>query len=58
MTTLFDENPGKLTLSINIKSHDHNIELNLLSRKYRVSSENEFFNNLGEIPEISYKINI
>ena len=58
IVTLFEDNPGKCGLNFTVKSTKNNLSLNMMSRKYRVSSENNFFKSLDEISELNYKISV
>lgn len=53
---LLQQNPGKLNLNLNITSNQHKLDLGMASRKLMVSSENDFFEQLREVPEIDFKV--
>ena len=58
LAEVLNENPGNLALTFNIHSHEHDSNVNLFSRKYKVKSDNDFLNLLNELPEVKFKVSV
>ena len=56
MMALFDTHPGKLPLKLTITSHEDQLDVSMLSRRYNVSSDNDFFTAIKQIPGIDFKV--
>jgi len=51
-------NPGKCSFKVNIVDETENISVDLLSRKFMVSPNDELLNSLKDIPEVQFKVTI
>ena len=56
MMALFDQYPGKLPLKLKIRSHEDELDVSLLSRRFNVSSDNEFFEAIKQVPGMSFTV--
>jgi DNA polymerase-3 subunit alpha len=50
------KHPGKCSFKVNLMEERENISVDLLSRKYMVSPNDELLNALEDIPEVQYQV--
>ena len=56
LMSLLEGNSGKLGLNLKVNSADEDLSLSFLSRRFMVSSENDFLENLKKVPELEFKV--
>jgi DNA polymerase-3 subunit alpha len=56
LAELAQASPGNCTLKLNVFDPDEKISLDFLSKQYRVSPSNQFFDKLGRFSEVKYEI--
>jgi DNA polymerase-3 subunit alpha len=49
-------NPGKCSFKVNLVDETENISVDLLSRKFMVSPNDELLNSLRDMPEVQFKV--
>jgi len=58
MEDLLAEHPGKCSFKVNLLEKGENISVDLLSRKYMVSPDDELLNALKDFPELNCKVSV
>lgn len=56
LAELAQKTPGNCALKLNVFDPEENISLDFLSKQYRISPSNEFFDKINRFPEIKYEI--
>jgi DNA polymerase-3 subunit alpha len=56
LEALIESYPGNCTLKVSVLDETENIGVELLSRKYRISPDNELMHALDKIKEVSIKV--
>jgi DNA polymerase-3 subunit alpha len=57
MSELFKTNPGKSTLKLSVSDKKDNINASFSSKRIKIDLNNSFINSLGELSNLSFKVN-